>query len=151
MKQFKAKRRSDSLRRYKGPLRTSDETILDQAYLTANGGSATMRVFDHDKEHEIDQPVTRLRSAVLAGGTSWEIPHFAPTWIENGDTIEVYVEDGIDEGTRWEQHVVTTVTPGTNQETAGTNFHTLTMASGVTEALPAGAPIRLVTKAAGAM
>tara|TARA_B100001146_G_scaffold223439_1_gene238113 strand:- start:3385 stop:4299 length:915 start_codon:yes stop_codon:yes gene_type:complete len=145
----KLKRRSDDLVRYKGPTAAVDNEILDQAYLTANGGDAILRVFDHEKDHVIAQPLTRLKSAVLAGGTTWIVPHFAPAWLESGDTVAVYIGGGIDEGTRWEQHVVTTVTAGTNQDTAGTNFHSLAMATGVTEALPAGTPLRLVTKAAG--
>jgi hypothetical protein len=145
----KLKRRSDDLIRYQGPISAVDDVVLDQTYLTANGGTAIMRVFDHKKDHVIAAALTRLNDAVLAGGDGWKIPHMAPTWIESGDTVEVFIDGGIDKGTRWERHVVTTVTAGTNQDTAATNFHTLAMATFVTEAMPAGTPLRLVTKAAG--
>jgi hypothetical protein len=136
-------RAADNLVRLKGPTIRSTGAILDNT-----GASATMfmRLFDEKKEQCVLAATTRLRTAVAASGTTWEIPHIDPIWVEDGDTLEILNDDGT-----FTRHSIVGggVSAGTDTSTPSTNFDTLTMATGPPVACKVGAQIRLVIKASG--
>ena len=137
-------RAADNLVRLKGPTVRTTGAILDNT-----GASATMlmRLFDEKKEQCVLAATTRLRTALAISGTTWEIPHIEPIWVEAGDTLEIENDDGT-----FTRHSIAGggVAAGTDTSTPATNFDTLTMSTGPPVACAIGAVIRLVTKASGA-
>jgi len=127
------------------------QTIVDQAYITAGGGTIKYRVFDEKKEHVIAAPETRIRTDVIATGNNWLIPHIVPAWIAVNDTIEVEIDKGFLQGSHWVSKVVNGFAVGTDEDTEATNFDTVTFGAGINDPIPAGARVRLLKKAATAL
>lgn len=137
------RRRSDNLIRWKGPTRASDGTVLNQAYLTANGGTIVMRVYEERMTYEVVELTTRLRADVAAGAVTLTVPHCALQVFATGDQVEVQNDTG-----EFEQRQIT-FAAGTDESTPATNFDTLTI-PGLGEAASAGNLVRLTKRATAA-
>jgi len=122
---------------YPGPV---DEFTPTTALDAASGATSLFRLFDNDKTCQVIAPETRLRSAMVAAATVAEIPIMLPRWHEDGDTIELDLDDGT-------VHVTTVST----YDATDASFDTITLAAGIPASRSAaeGAQIRLTTKAIG--
>lgn len=130
---------ADHIVRYVGPTNSLTGVVLD----SASGASGLVRVFNEHKEAKIGVFETRLRTAAAAAATTITIPHLEPQPIKASDVLL------IEDGKRWNSVVVSSVTPGTDETTPGTNFDTVVLASGLANAAAAGARVCLITKSLG--
>jgi hypothetical protein len=133
-------RGADNRIEYRGPVKASDNSMLDNAGASATG---LIRLFNERKEHLVAAAQTRLRADVAVSGSTFLIPHIIPAWLDNGDTISIVT----DEGQTWET-TISSYTAGTGKSTPSTNFDTIVVDGTVPGACAAGAIITLKTKVA---
>ena len=136
-------RGADNLVRVLGPTKKSDGTALDNSNESA---TSVFRLFYEHKEHSTVEAKTRLRTAIVASGAIWEIPHIVPLWLEAGDTLSILTDAG-----ELHETTIVSIAVGTDKDTESTNFDTLTMTAGPSTGCEIGAPITLKIKATTAL
>lgn len=122
---------------YPGPV---DEFDPDTALDAASGAAAIFRLFDNDKTAVVIAPETRLRTAMAAAATVAQIPIMLPRFHEDGDTLELDLDDGT-------VHVTTVA----SYDATDDDFDAITLTAGIPagRSMPAGGKIRLTIKAVG--
>lgn len=122
---------------YPGPV---DEFDPDTALDSASGATSLFRLFDNDKTCFVIAPETRLRTAMVAAATAAQIPIMLPRFHEDGDTIELDLDDDT-------VHVTTVA----SYDATDDSFDEITLTAGIPagRSVAEGGKIRLTTKAVG--
>lgn len=122
---------------YPGPV---DEFDPDTALDAASGATSLFRLYDNDKQSIVLAPETRLRTAMAAAETAAQIPIMLPRFHEDGDTVELDLDDGT-------LHVTTVA----SYDATDDSFDEITLTAGIPagRSMAEGAKIRLTTKAIG--
>ena len=122
---------------YPGPV---DEFTPTTALDNASGASSLFRLYDNDKTSFVIAPETRLRTAMVAAATVAQIPIMLPRFHEDGDTIELDLDDGT-------VHVTTV----SSYDATDDSFDAITLSAGIPagRSMAAGDKIRLTIKAIG--
>ncbi len=124
---------------YPGPVdEFTPTTVLDN---TVQGATCLFRIFDNDKTAHVIVAETRLRTAMAAAATLAEIPIMLPQIHEDGDTIELDLDDGT-------VHETTVA----SYDATGASNDEITLTAGIPagRSMPIGGKIRLTKKAATA-
>ena len=123
---------------YPGPVNEfAPTTALD----AASGATCLFRIFDNNKGARVIVAETRLRTAMAAAATAAQIPNMLPQFHEDGDTLELELDDGT--------FHVTTVS---SYDASNTSYDEITLAAGIpaSRSMAIGGKIRLTAKASTA-